>query len=223
MDHADVTRLSCRAYAKVILHAAKYPHCAINGVLLARSLAKDRRNVEVLSSEGQQDQSSRSGQCLEIVDAVPLFHQIQGLAPLLEVALAQIESVAAGVGLTLAGYYHANENFDDVSVDAFSQKVADKIAENSTLPSTVLATLDNRRLGLSMETHAIASISQFVEGKWRHRERSTVRLEENAAEAVSAMLQERLQEDLVDFDNHLDDLEKDYLNVKLNMAIDQFV
>jgi len=29
-------QMSVRAYSKMILHAAKYPHCAINGVLIAK-------------------------------------------------------------------------------------------------------------------------------------------------------------------------------------------
>ena len=35
---------SVRAYSKMILHAAKYPQCAINGVLLAKS---DRKRFEI--------------------------------------------------------------------------------------------------------------------------------------------------------------------------------
>ena len=37
-----------RAYSKMILHAAKYPHCAINGVLLAKS---DKRNARYRSKQ----------------------------------------------------------------------------------------------------------------------------------------------------------------------------
>jgi len=66
--------LSCElskvAYSKIILHAFKYPHTAINGVLLA--------------SEGS------NAQCLKYVDAIPLFHHNLGLAPMLEVALMQV-------------------------------------------------------------------------------------------------------------------------------------
>ena len=36
----DCIELMTRAYAKVILHAAKYPHTAVNGVLLAKLPAK---------------------------------------------------------------------------------------------------------------------------------------------------------------------------------------
>ena len=140
---------SCRAYAKIVLHCAKYPHCAVNGVLLARG-----------------------GDSPAIADAVPLFHQIQGLTPMLEVALAQVELAAASAGgLTVAGFYHANENFGDVSVDVFSLRVAERVAESrpNGSPGAVLATVNNRKLGGVMEEPALV-VSRHAGsegGKWR--------------------------------------------------------
>jgi hypothetical protein len=67
---ASSCELSKLAYSKIILHAFKYPHTAINGVLLA--------------SEGSHSQS------VKYVDAIPLFHHNLGLAPMLEVALMQV-------------------------------------------------------------------------------------------------------------------------------------
>ena len=70
---ADVA-LSVQAYSKLILHAAKYPHCAINGVLLTTEKPKNRdvKNVK-------------------FNDAIPLFHMTLSLAPMMEVALTQVE------------------------------------------------------------------------------------------------------------------------------------
>ena len=62
--------ISVKAYSKILLHACKYPHKAVNGVLIAGSAGGSN---EIL-----------------IVDAIPLFHQCLGLAPMLEVALAQV-------------------------------------------------------------------------------------------------------------------------------------
>lgn len=63
--------LSPKAYAKILLHACRYPHKAINGVLIGEEL--------------------KSGNdFLRIVDAIPLFHQCLGLAAMLEIALAQV-------------------------------------------------------------------------------------------------------------------------------------
>ena len=82
----DSIELSTRAYAKVILHAAKYPHCAVNGVLLAKIPPKGQKTNR-----------------LSLIDAIPLFHQTPGLTPMVEVALTQIESRASGVGMAIAG------------------------------------------------------------------------------------------------------------------------
>lgn len=62
--------VSVKAYSKILLHACKYPHKAVNGVLISSSVGGSADAV--------------------IVDAIPLFHQCLGLAPMLEVALAQV-------------------------------------------------------------------------------------------------------------------------------------
>lgn len=65
---SEVT-LSSRAYIKMMLHVAKYPHLACNGVLLA---------------------SKEKSKNLIIVDAIPLFHQCLYVTPMSEIALLQV-------------------------------------------------------------------------------------------------------------------------------------
>lgn len=60
-----VYKISERAYAKMIFHAAKYPYLAVNGVLLASKTDN------------------------EIIDAIPLFHQCLYVTPMVEIALMQ--------------------------------------------------------------------------------------------------------------------------------------
>ena len=62
--------ISARAYVKMSLHAARYPHAAVNGLLLAPA--------------------PRSGECLCLADCVPLFHSHLALSVMLEVALNQV-------------------------------------------------------------------------------------------------------------------------------------
>lgn len=62
-------KFSERSYAKMIFHAAKYPHLAVNGVLLSSK------------TEG------------EIVDAIPLFHQCLYVTPMVEIALMQVRTI----------------------------------------------------------------------------------------------------------------------------------
>ena len=66
------TTLSNRAYCKLIMHAAKYPHASVNGVLLA-----EKRKL-------------KENKILRFVDCVPLFHLSLGLVPMLEVSLLQV-------------------------------------------------------------------------------------------------------------------------------------
>lgn len=71
---ADV-KFSVRAYCKMILHAAKYPHCAVNGVFLA---------------ECPKNKDSKKTKSLVLVDTIPLFHLCLHVSPMAEVALAQV-------------------------------------------------------------------------------------------------------------------------------------
>ena len=68
----DAFRVSSKAYCKLLLHAVKYPHRAVNGVLLA-----DKKKL-------------KENKTLQLVDCVPMFHLSIGLAPMLEVALVQV-------------------------------------------------------------------------------------------------------------------------------------
>jgi len=65
-------RLEDLAYAKIILHAFKYPHQTVNGVLLG---------------------SQSSPNCVTIVDAVPLQHHWTNLSPMMEVGLGMVRPV----------------------------------------------------------------------------------------------------------------------------------
>jgi hypothetical protein len=213
----DSLDLSVRAYTKIVLHAAKYPHAAVNGILLAKLPPKGQRTV----------------QRLMFIDVIPLFHQTEGLTPMLEFALTQIEARASTAGMAIAGYYHANRNIRETGVDVFSQRIADRVAELSPVGRAALITVDNKRLGQVLESHAlIAQIfgggggsgnQENSSGKWRQCASKAIRVDEDALAVASALIQNRVYKDLVDFDNHLDDLSQDYLNVGLNMEIDRSV
>ena len=61
------------AALKLLLHAAKFPFAAVNGLLLGRPAEDASSPVTVL-------------------DAIPLFHTFLSLAPMLETALAQVST-----------------------------------------------------------------------------------------------------------------------------------
>ena len=71
-------RVSLQAYCKMLLHAAKYPHAAVNGLLLA-PIPKDARKPAVQeddAEEGESQSTAKKTTPLNITDAIPLFHQV---------------------------------------------------------------------------------------------------------------------------------------------------
>lgn len=70
-------QLTSQAYCKMLLHAAKYPHYAVNGLLVAERTKAEKKK------EGH-------GEIVLCVDCVPLFHGTLSLAPMLEVALTLV-------------------------------------------------------------------------------------------------------------------------------------
>lgn len=111
-------QVSSCAYVKMLLHAAKYPHNAVNGVLLAE---KDRPD----------------GKMWKVVDAIPLFHISLYLSPMAEIALVHVDELASARNLKVVGYYCAHENLNNNGIDGVpGVRVAEKIAEH--FPSACL-------------------------------------------------------------------------------------
>jgi len=200
---AEVT-FSPRAYSKIILHAAKYPHCAINGLLLAKSRNKN---------------DGKTGD-LYVEDAIPLFHLCLHVSPMAEVALTLVDQFAAQQGLVIAGYYLANELLNDMSTDKPAHRIADKIAENCS--NALLAVIDNREITLGMQTNPLR-ISQHLDGKWKVKDKELVILENEEAltETIYTLLKEEEYRNLIDFDNHLDKIELNWKNIELNKTINR--
>ena len=61
------------AYCKIVLHLAKYPYLACNGLLLSKKQEENNQNS-----------------CLTIVDSLPLFHSSSPINITLEIALSQV-------------------------------------------------------------------------------------------------------------------------------------
>lgn len=191
---ADIS-VSTRAYCKLILHAAKYPHRAVNGVLLAEK------------NKGKEPKS------VKFVDAIPLFHLTLGLAPMLEVALTQIDAYCRTQNLVVGGYYQGNENIFDRGPNLIAQKIADKIHEYFS--DACLFMIENDQLGIDCVEEAL-SVYQHTESGWTCKKDQSNLLEKTALEITSTSLQSKLYRELNDFDNHLDDIELDWRNPFIN-------
>ncbi|KAK7084583.1 ER membrane protein complex subunit 8 [Halocaridina rubra] len=198
---SDIT-LECPAIAKMLLHAARYPQSAVSGIVLAQS-------------RGGGDDSLNT---VQLVDAIPLFHLHLSLAPMLEIALTQIEQRFKSQGLIIAGYYQANEHIRDTVPDFVALKVAEKIAENNN--DACLIMIDNKRLCLSLQTAPIIVSQLTSEGKWKSKDKSSIHVDPSYLEITSQLLQRKVQHDVCDFDNHLDDLTCDWTNLQINKLLD---
>lgn len=193
-------KISSRAYSKMVLHAAKYPHCAINGLLLASG--KDSSNN------------------IEIIDVMPLFHQNLHLSPMAEIALVQTEALAASEDLQIAGYYAACELFQDNTIDkAPGVKIADKIAENN--PNAAFIILSNTILG-GKDSGPALNINHSKEGHWVPTSFTLNQINETL-DAVELLIERGAMKDLFDFDNHLDNIKNDWKNEHLNRDLQQLL
>jgi len=199
------TQISILAYCKLILHAAKYPHAAVNGLLLAK---------KPTDSDGEDDKKED----VEILDAIPLFHQGLGLAPMLEIALNQVDSYCSKQGLIIAGYYQANEHIDSCSPDKVAYRIADKI--HAYFPKAVLLILDNRKISPIAENLAYRLFTSAGDQDWREHKTHVNAEEQQMLEAAASLLEDKARE-IVDFDNHLDDLRCDWRNLELNRVVQE--
>lgn len=198
---ADIA-FSSRAYIKIILHAAKYPHCAINGLLLAKQKSKN----DTKSSE------------LRIEDAIPLFHICLHVSPMAEIALTTVDQYATSKGLVIAGYYLANETINDLSTDKPAHRIADKIVEN--YGSGLLVVVDNREMKLENTSSRPMRVSQYVDGKWKLKDVIDISYDKGLRNTQFLLVKAELHKTLVDFDNHLDNISLDWQNRNLNEIID---
>ncbi|XP_042221344.1 ER membrane protein complex subunit 8-like isoform X2 [Homarus americanus] len=192
--------LACSTLSKMLLHAARYPQSSVSGVVLAQARGGDTTSNTVV-----------------LVDAVPLFHLQLSLAPMLEVALTQIEQRYKSEGLIIAGYYQANEHIRDNVPDFVALKIAEKIAENNN--DSCLIMIDNKRMCLNLMSAPVIVSQLTSEGKWKSKEKASVHVEAGSLEVISQLLQRRVQHDINDFDNHLDDLTCDWSNPHINKVL----
>lgn len=189
---AERVILDLQAYCKILLHVFKYPHLAVNGLLLTRK-SKNKENKSI-----------------QVVDAVPLFHVTLGLAPMMEVALFQVDSYCKSNDLVIAGYYQANESFKHNSPDLIACRITEKIADN--YGEAFLLMVENDKL--SNETdNAAFTVYSVQDGKAKRREFDKIQVEGGKGHAVaSALLSAKDHWNFVDFDNHLDDISLDWTN-----------
>ncbi|KAL3614824.1 hypothetical protein CASFOL_040485 [Castilleja foliolosa] len=185
------------AYIKLVLHALKHRTSAVNGVLIGRSSA-DASTVEILES-------------------VPLFHTQIGLLPPLEIALIMIEEYYGEKGLSIVGYFHANERYDDFELPSVGKNIGDHITRY--FPQAALLLLDNKRLEYlhkGKDRNPVMQLYTKDASSWKvvgSKESNQLALKEPSANTVLLdYISSGKWKDIIDFDDHLDDISKDWLN-----------
>ncbi|NP_001143476.1 ER membrane protein complex subunit 8/9 homolog [Zea mays] len=193
------------AYIKLALHALKHPATAVNGLLVGRLV-----------------EPSSSPAVVSVIDAVPLSHHPHHLPllPTLELALTLVEDHFAtqGEGLAVVGYYHANPRCDDTELPPVAKRVGDHIFRY--FPRSAVLLVDNKKLEEAVKgkfSDAVIQLHTRDSSKsWRQAGSdgsSQLILKEPSTNVVLAdHVTTKKWEKIVDFDDHLDDISKDWSN-----------
>ncbi|KAM3721559.1 ER membrane protein [Dirofilaria immitis] len=184
-----------RGYAKMILHAYKYPHRAVVGFLIGES----RNNGELIFN-----------------DAIPVLHESASLNLALEAALICIDNCIRN-GRILAGLYFCNQSIADDNLDPYAVRVAEKIISNYS--NTFLVQIDNSLLGMGFLEPAIRVYT--LDNKLWKTKRFTILNEEVVLPVVSSAVQTKLYLEIMDFENHLDNPINDHWNTTVNEKLEQ--
>ncbi|XP_025018731.1 ER membrane protein complex subunit 8-like [Python bivittatus] len=155
LDHTEA-KLTTEAYCKMVLHGAKYPHCAIKGLLVAEKQPPHHRGHKWELPPH-----------IFFVDCLLLFHGSLALAPMLEVVLSLIDSWCTENSYVIAGYYQSNEHVKDTSPNLLAEKVTSRIAESFS--DMALIIVDNTKFTKKCLKPAV-HVYERHENKWRCRD-----------------------------------------------------
>ncbi|TDH70225.1 hypothetical protein CCR75_003977 [Bremia lactucae] len=183
--------VSTQAYVKLTLHAAKHPAYTVCGLLLGRVTENK----------------------IEILDAVPLFHHDAPLAPLLEVACAMVDAhCLQSQKLQIIGFYYAGSGHSTSDsgngLSHFAEKVADKVHENCFRACVLM--LDGKQLSSESKT-GLQLLLKDVKRGWNETE-NRLKVTDGATKAFTQGLKQKLQSDIVDFEEHMENPSKDWRN-----------
>ncbi|CAD5207905.1 unnamed protein product [Bursaphelenchus okinawaensis] len=183
-DIKRMVKVNTVAYCKISLHAVKYPHCAVRGLLIGR--VKENEVV--------------------VVDVVPVLHGAFMAAPV-EACLIHTSAYCDAEKLKIVGCYVANERVNDNSLDYFWAKlIYDKLHANGILQPVAIR-VDNTKLSSNSNTSCLVSYV-YDTAKWK-QVNTTLSNTEEALSTYSAALQTKLHRNVIDFEGHLDDPSND--------------
>ncbi|CAG2167229.1 unnamed protein product [Oppiella nova] len=200
-----------RAYVKICMHSLKYPHSTVCGLLLTTKRKKASTNQTYI----------------EFLDAIPLIHSGHGLTHVLETALIQISNYYKSSDVQIGGIYQANKYFFDSQPNVFAQRLGEKVLENNS--EAVVVMVNNIGLAQALddqnEMDSALTVYHLSDQKWKAK--SGGHRFENPSQAFNAVqefiFKSQLHFQLIDFDNHLDDIRMDWNNKHINDVIDNWI
>lgn len=177
------------------LHAAKHPHSLCCGFLLS------------LKTEPQ-----------NITDAIPVSHTSNYLAPSLQIAYSSVTAYGLERDLIVSGYYQTECETDAGRPDIFSQKIAEKIQDSIAGAVICLLSFD-------VKSQINICLYQMTDNKWRKRSPESVSVETDPEVLAENIIysKEKLYRQVVDFDEHLDDISLDWSNARVARRLEHLL
>lgn len=132
-----------------------------------------------------------------------------------------IEEYYSRQGLSIVGYFHANERFDDFELGGVAKNIGDHIYKY--FPQAALLLLDNKKLGALSKGKDRSPVMQLytrdASRSWKlsgSDVSSQFAIKEPSANIVLLdYISTGKADNIIDFDDHLDDISKDWLNTDL--------
>lgn len=126
-----------------------------------------------------------------------------------------IEEYFSAKGLNIVGYFHANERSDDSELGGVAKNIGDHICRY--FPQAAILLLDNKKLDALKKSKDRSAILQLyvrdTSKNWKLVQSDRFSLKEPAANLVLLdYIESEKWNGIVDFDDHLDDISKDWLN-----------
>ncbi|QRV95602.1 hypothetical protein RhiJN_23620 [Ceratobasidium sp. AG-Ba] len=184
--------ISHKAYTKVIVHAAKYPHAPVNGVLIGKA-------------------STGNGTVL-VEDAIPLLHEWTSLSPMMEIGLDMARTHAESMGMTLLGYYQATQRLDDTEgLSPVGQRIASNLKDK--YKDAFALVVDSVSIASTTTPPLIPYTSNSSQSWSRTNFSPTFALADpdSPARALEIIRKDSAYASFGDFDDHLQDVSVDWL------------
>ena len=224
--------VSADAYAKLMLHAAKHPAAPVLGLLLGdmrkRGGGAESKGAAPEGKGSGDGPSSSEGVDLRVVDVAPLFHTSL-VAPTLEAAMMVVEQCCSAeggesggrwAGLSIVGCYSANRLTTSTGVTAVVSRVGQAIRKKLVAKwgagagrggAAPVLVVNNGTFG-GEEKAKSANMYTWSErdGSWGKQDGKRWGVEDEGL--LWATKHEGREQQVVDFDDHLDDVALDFRN-----------